>query len=180
MRFSSRLFIIFIETQTVNAIGNPLYLIEVILGINLWNHRVISRNIWLKKDMKEKREFIKEKIPCEGESVLWSDPWAGLIASCGSFYPMVLTFISFMISFVNKLLIRERTLIIFSKLIIEGYDHWHKKSHSLDQTYYDSWDLLIDSWSHLMEAEQRSRIIVFEQFSIPNLLDQWNERQIDF
>ena len=31
--------------QTVNAIGNPLYLIEVILGINLWNHRVISRNI---------------------------------------------------------------------------------------------------------------------------------------
>ena len=28
-----------------------------------------------------------------------SDPWAGLIASCGSFYPMVLTFISFMIFF---------------------------------------------------------------------------------
>ena len=30
-----------------------------------------------------------EKIPWEGEFTLRSDPWAGLIASCGSFYPMV-------------------------------------------------------------------------------------------
>ena len=31
-----------------------------------------------------------EKIPCEEEFTLRSDPWAGLIASCGSFIPMVL------------------------------------------------------------------------------------------
>ena len=30
-----------------------------------------------------------EKILWEGEFTLRSDPWAGLIASCGSFYPMV-------------------------------------------------------------------------------------------
>ena len=30
-----------------------------------------------------------EKIPWEGEFTLRSDPWAGLIASCGSFYLMV-------------------------------------------------------------------------------------------
>jgi hypothetical protein len=34
--------------------------------------------------------MLKEKIPWEGEFTLRSDPWAGLIASCGSFYPMVL------------------------------------------------------------------------------------------
>ena len=32
----------------------------------------------------------KEKIPCYGEFTQRSNPWAGLIASCGSFYPMVL------------------------------------------------------------------------------------------
>ena len=31
----------------------------------------------------------QEKIPCYGEFTQRSDPWAGLIASCGSFYPMV-------------------------------------------------------------------------------------------
>ena len=31
-----------------------------------------------------------EKIPCYGEFIQRSDPWAGLIASRGSFYPMVL------------------------------------------------------------------------------------------
>ena len=34
-------------------------------------------------------ELIWEKIPDEGEFSLRIDPWAGLIASCGSFYPMV-------------------------------------------------------------------------------------------
>ncbi len=34
--------------------------------------------------------WMKEKIPCYGEFTQRSDPWAGLIASCGSFYPMVL------------------------------------------------------------------------------------------
>ena len=33
-----------------------------------------------------------EKIPCYGEFTQRSDPWAGLIASCGSFYPMVHNF----------------------------------------------------------------------------------------
>ena len=34
----------------------------------------------LSKEKKEEKEITeKEKIPCEGESVLWSDPWAGLI-----------------------------------------------------------------------------------------------------
>jgi hypothetical protein len=33
--------------------------------------------------------IIQEKILWEGEFTLRSDPWAGLIASCGSFYPMV-------------------------------------------------------------------------------------------
>ena len=32
-----------------------------------------------------------EKIPCYGEFIQRSDPWAGLIASRGSFYPMVLS-----------------------------------------------------------------------------------------
>ena len=32
----------------------------------------------------------EEKIPCYGEFTQRSDPWAGLIASRGSFYPMVL------------------------------------------------------------------------------------------
>ena len=32
---------------------------------------------------------LQEKIPCYGEFTQRSDPWAGLIASCGSFYPMV-------------------------------------------------------------------------------------------
>ena len=31
----------------------------------------------------------RERIPWEGEFTIRSDPWAGLIASCGSFYPMV-------------------------------------------------------------------------------------------
>ena len=30
-----------------------------------------------------------ENIPWEGEFTQRSDPWAGLIASCGSFYPMI-------------------------------------------------------------------------------------------
>ena len=30
-----------------------------------------------------------ERIPWEGEFIIRSDPWAGLIASCGSFYPMI-------------------------------------------------------------------------------------------
>ena len=36
--------------------------------------------------------FILEKIPWEGELTLRSDPWAGLIASTGSFYLMVYLF----------------------------------------------------------------------------------------
>ena len=35
-------------------------------------------------------KYMLEKIPCYGEFIQRSDPWAGLIASRGSFYPMVL------------------------------------------------------------------------------------------
>ena len=37
--------------------------------------------------------YYLEKIPCYGEFTQRSDPWAGLIASCGSFYPMVHNFL---------------------------------------------------------------------------------------
>ena len=40
--------------------------------------------------------IILEKILWEGEFTLRSDPWAGLIASCGSFYPMVWFLFSFL------------------------------------------------------------------------------------
>jgi hypothetical protein len=39
--------------------------------------------------LKEKWCNVKEKMKWEGEFTLRSDPWAGLIASSGSFYPMV-------------------------------------------------------------------------------------------
>ena len=50
-----------------------------------------KRKISWKKDKTTswKKENEKEKIPWEGEFSLRSDLWAGLIASCGSFYPMV-------------------------------------------------------------------------------------------
>jgi len=38
---------------------------------------------------RENRCNVKEKMKWEGEFTLRSDPWAGLIASCGSFLPMV-------------------------------------------------------------------------------------------
>ena len=35
------------------------------------------------------KDNFKEKIPSEGEFTLRTNPWAGLIASTGSFYLMV-------------------------------------------------------------------------------------------
>ena len=35
------------------------------------------------------QQKVKEKMPWEGEFTLRSDPWAGLLASSGSFFPMV-------------------------------------------------------------------------------------------
>ena len=40
--------------------------------------------------------LMREKIPVVGEFTIRSDPWAGLIASCGSFYPMVPAHIHFL------------------------------------------------------------------------------------
>ena len=64
-------------------------------GINLWNQHVMPRMCnqglpftrlheifsWLAVDI----FLLLEKISWEGEFTLRSDPWAGLIASCGSF-----------------------------------------------------------------------------------------------
>ena len=58
----------------------PVFLYEknllTVEGTDCCEHRDVSQTT-------------EEKIPWEGEFTIRSDPWAGLIASCGSFYPMV-------------------------------------------------------------------------------------------
>jgi hypothetical protein len=52
---------------------------------------IITSKEWISNSLISKLtgRYYLEKILWEGEFTLRSDPWAGLIASCGSFYPMV-------------------------------------------------------------------------------------------
>ena len=52
--------------------------------------------------LKEKWCNVKEKMKWEGEFTLRSDPWAGLIASCGSFLPMVQALSILITTFLSK------------------------------------------------------------------------------
>jgi len=70
------------------AIGRILNNHFFVTPENLWlitfrntNDKKIRR--WMRKTQ------VKEKMPWEGEFTLRSDPWAGLLASSGSFFPMV-------------------------------------------------------------------------------------------
>ena len=54
---------------------------EHFLGLKSWPARALVTQ--------RSNRQAQEKIPCYGEFTQRSDPWAGLIASCGSFYPMV-------------------------------------------------------------------------------------------
>ena len=44
---------------------------------------------WSWLSIHQQHFILVERIPWEGEFIIRSDPWAGLIASCGSFYPMI-------------------------------------------------------------------------------------------
>lgn len=66
--------------------------------------------------MSDRPGIMKEKIPREGEFTLRTDPWAGLIASTGSFYLMVFILLSgyrFLSSIVTSVLaIKNESLLI--------------------------------------------------------------------
>ena len=55
----------------------------------IWKMRNAREKIQQRQIERENRCNVKEKMKWEGEFTLRSDPWAGLIASCGSFLPMV-------------------------------------------------------------------------------------------
>ena len=62
-------------------LGCYLFIFFFILGFPFSISKLITHRKW--------RQTMKEKIPWKREFTVRSDPWAGLIASCGSFYPMV-------------------------------------------------------------------------------------------
>ena len=76
----------------------------LLMGSHLWTHRssllsfnnvliincqrlYLSHNVDWEFGKTYNRLYEKEKMKWEGEFTLRSDPWAGLIASCGSFLP---------------------------------------------------------------------------------------------